>query len=140
MESVKYKRGDWVTLSEPYFGRRAVVADVRVKLMTVAYLNSSGQVDTRDVLIDSVASGHDSRGRGPEEVFSDLADDLKPEHARELAEFAVRNGFIGQMKADALVDAYTANNAAAREQSARKRIEADQKILAAWLATGRPRG
>lgn len=136
VETMTFARGDWVTLTDPYFlgGTRAMVVEVHIKLMTVAYLDSGGGVETRKVPITSAKSGHDGRGRGLEAVNTAIHE-FKIETAKEIADFAVSHNLIEAAKAAEIEDAYAAELSGEWEQVLSARIEAEREVLSEWLAS-----
>lgn len=136
MVVTRYEPGDWITLTEPDFlyGARAIVVDVRVKRMSVAYLDLSDSVQQRDVPIDSVRSGHNDRPRGLAAV-TDSLNEMKLVHAKELMEFAIEHRLIDSSTALTVLSDYSASVSVGREREGRARIDADQGKLREWLAS-----
>ncbi len=132
----RYQRGDWVTIgSDPHFlrGRRGVVVTARVLKMDVAYVNSGGRVEVRNVRIDSVTPGHTARPSDPmAEVNAAMAEHAVAA-AREFVDFIIARGDLDAPLVQQLLDEWRDERLAPGRVEEEARLMADQELLTAWL-------
>ncbi len=133
-QSASYRRGDWITLrGDPVTaGVRAVVVDVRVTRMTVAYLDMSGRVSTRDVRISDARPGHQLRGRGLQAITQDF-ERLKVEAAQDVTDFAVVTGRLTVTDAAELLEAFQQMATDRLDADAERAVAEEQRVLSRWL-------
>jgi hypothetical protein len=133
--TAQIKAGDGITIqSDPWFhrGARGVVLAVRVKLMSVAYVNDRG-VQRRDVAIDSVTRGHGNVGGRSTEALASATDEMRLEGAKDVAAFGVQTGLLTQETASSLMDSFVNQMSRKADATHEARVSADRAALSAWI-------
>jgi hypothetical protein len=113
-------------------GVRAVVVDVRLTRMTVAYLDLNGRVCTRDVRISDARRGHQLRGRGLQAIAQDV-EWLKVEAAQDVTDFAVATGRLTSTDAAELLEAFQKMATGRIDADAERAVAEEQRVLSLWL-------